>query len=111
MMKNPLKNLLPKTDAQLKAENEQLRQEIERLNAVNRDLQKLAEGAPVKQVPETSGNEMLTLSFVNDGVKYGFNFPALQLGGKKITAVDICADNQLQAELIGKKSGILKRLT
>jgi hypothetical protein len=109
-MKNPFKNIIPNTDESLKKENEQLKQEIERLNAVNADLQKLAEASPVKEQAPVTADEMLKLGFELEKVKYGFNFTSAMYKGRKITAEDVVADVQLQAELVSKRSGMIKQL-
>jgi hypothetical protein len=120
-MTNLLKNIFPKSDkpgrsihldtsTDLKKKNEQLKQEIERLNAVNADLQKLADASPVKEQAAVATNEMLKLSFEYENVKYGFAFTTATYKGKKITAEDVVADKQLQAELITKRSGMINKL-
>lgn len=50
------------------------------------------------------------LSFTHNKVQYGFNFPRINLGGKNITAEEICTDEALQAKLVAIKSGMIKPL-
>ena len=80
------------------------------LEDINQELQAELEKATAL-APKVDAPKVLTLStetFEKDGVKYGFVYPAVQLDGNKITADDVLANVELQAQLIEMESGFIK---
>lgn len=78
--------------------NEALREEVEQLSK--------AGNIPLK--PQAS--PLTAHRFTLDGETFGFKYPAVMYKGQKITPVEIMADENLQRELLGIKSGMLKKL-
>jgi hypothetical protein len=100
--KEVLKNKLAETEAELNIVlevNAQLTLEIERLTS---------EAPTQNSQPKT--HNLQEFFFQQDGIKYGFNYFKTKHNGQEITPVEICADAQLQKELISKKAGIIKQL-
>lgn len=79
--------------------NEELRSEIEALTA----------GGAKKNGTPPVGN-MKQYTFMYEEQQYGFNYPAIMHKGQRLTPVEICTDENLQAELVQKNAGILKKL-
>jgi hypothetical protein len=80
------------------------------LEEINKELSEELEKVTAA-APKVEEAKVLTLSsetFEKDGIKYGFVYPAVLLDGNKITADDVLADVELQAQLIEMESGFLK---
>lgn len=92
---------------QLKKQNEALQSELDRVIAVNTELQKQLAITPVQKAPEPSNTDLIKLSFVNNGTTYGFNFPKARMDGKDITADMVVSDVELQNKLISRSSGMI----
>lgn len=80
--------------------NERLVQEVELMS------EKQSAEAPETMAPGV----LLKHTFTHEGQKYGFAIPRVNHKGIIITPVEVCASEDLQKELISKKSGMIKKL-
>lgn len=97
-------------------ENASLSAENESLKAVNDELTNELEKASEKTLQEVVNEaqkketKLSTETFTVEGKKYGFNYPVMILGGKRITNEDVLASDELQVQLVAAKHSMLKAL-
>lgn len=93
---------------QLKAENEELKMQLETLDAINKDLQKEIEKMHIPSSPQINPSPISDETFERNGKVYGFAIPGMDHKGEIITADHVIASESLQDELIAMKSGMIK---
>lgn len=97
-----LETKLAQTEAELHATlevNARLVLEIERLTG----------DAPAGKKEHPAGN-IKEYRFTHNTDEYGFNFWKIKYHGTDITPVEICADADIQNDLVTKKSGMIFKL-
>lgn len=82
-------------------------EEIERLVSVNKSLQDQLAAAPEEPAPVEPETPLAELEFEHDGKKYGFALRKIQLDRVVVTAEEVAASDELQAQLIEIGSGMI----
>lgn len=78
-----------------------------KLNSIHeKTIQELSTAKPAVETTAKTA----TPTFEVKGKKYGFELLAVSFKGKRITAEEVCADKNLQQELINRQSGMIKEL-
>lgn len=95
--------------AQLAATNAELRLSLEINEKLSLKIDQLSKSQPVQPV-STSANYN-DLSFVLDGITYGFKKPAINIDGKIIKPYDVLASEELQQKLVSIQSGFIRPQT
>jgi len=77
-----------------------------KLNSIHeKTIQDLSSNKPVEVVASKDAP-----TFELDGDKYGFELLSVYYKGTRITAEEVCADVELQKQLINRQSGMIKKL-
>ena len=91
--------------------NSQLREELEIVGNINKEL--TLEIESLKSIPVVVQQSSLISheTFEHEGIVYGFVYPGINYKGEVITADHILASKNLQEELVKIKSGMLKKIS
>lgn len=94
----------------LAAIEEQLQQALLVNEKLTAEIEVLTEARPPEAAAKAATGNLLAMTFENAGIKYGFVIPQVIHKGILITPVEVCADAELQQQLIERKSGMIKAL-